>query len=114
MQSTSDGTSCPTVESLSMALLKLDIINCWLSAVIINICFYTLKLKRRLLTNHRLPFASSTLVPSKCEVGLKTHLSGLGNGRIDLSTIGIVDAEGDTSASEKDLEEDLGVKSERR
>ena len=65
-----------------------------------------------LVVNHALPLASSALITGKSEVGLETHLVRLRERGVDLSTVGVVDAEGDTDTLEQDLEEDLGVESE--
>lgn len=46
------------------------------------------------------------------KVGLETHLVLVSETRVDLSTIGVIDTEGDTDALEEHLEEDLGVEGE--
>ena len=55
-------------------------------------------------------------VTSEREVGLETHLVGLGNGRVDFTTsrVRASTAEGNTSTVEEDLKEELRVESEGR
>ena len=67
-----------------------------------------------LVVDHALPRAGGTEVAGERKVGLETHLSRLGDRRVDLRAVGVVDTEWDARALEQDLEEDLGVESERR
>ena len=52
------------------------------------------------------------LVTGDDEVRLETHFVALRNRRVDLSAVRVVHAEGDTSALEEGLEEELGVECE--
>lgn len=44
---------------------------------------------------------------------MEPHFSGVWNGRVDFSAVGVVDAEGYTGTFEQDFKEDLGVEGER-
>ena len=70
----------------------------------------------RLLVDEALPEARSALVAGEGEVGLETHLTGVGAAaegewRGDLA--GVVGGSGEADTLQQDLEEDLGVEGER-
>ena len=65
-----------------------------------------------LVVDHALPFARSAVVTCESEVGLETHLAFSRKGRVDLGTVGVVNAEGNTGALKEDFKEDLGVEGE--
>ena len=70
-----------------------------------------------LLVHEALPEARSPLVVCEAEVGLETelaHIGAVGDGERRGNLASVVAESGEADALEEDLEEDLGVESERR